>query len=424
MPLEHLVEQLAAFESQGLPIVSLYLNAQANEHGRHNFHIFVRKELPERARTYEPDTPERESIDADLVRINRYLEQQIRSSTQGIAIFACSGANNFFEAVQLEAPIDDNRLFIYDRPHLYPLARLLDQYQRYAVVLADTNAAKIFVFALGRGIKRKELQNVKTNRTQVGGWSQMRFQRHIENYHLHHAKEVIDALEHLVLDERIEHVILVGNEATIIPLLREQMSKELSDRVIDVLSLGIDTSEDDLLHESLIAYRRYNSLSDMERVEHLISEYRADGLAVAGVPQTLAALSNGQVEELLIAASTSTLQFDKAEVEKVLKAYSSDEELPATLDQRAIADELVKRATLLSSARVTFIEDDTVLKNVGGVGALLRYRVSAKNAAPYEQGQAVSTAEAVLKVDSSTEGGENVGQRSTKERSQTQGQGK
>jgi hypothetical protein len=38
---------------------------------------------------------------------------------------------------------------------------------------------------------------------------------------------------------------------------------------------------------------------------------------------------------------------------------------------------------------VSFIEDDSVLKNVGGVGALLRYRVSTENAAPYDQGQAV-----------------------------------
>jgi hypothetical protein len=38
MSLEHLVEKLAAFEPQGeLPVVSLYLNAQADEHGRHNF---------------------------------------------------------------------------------------------------------------------------------------------------------------------------------------------------------------------------------------------------------------------------------------------------------------------------------------------------------------------------------------------------
>ncbi len=424
MPLEHLVEKLIAFEPQhDLPVVSLYLNAQADQHGRRNFHPFVRKQFSERAKTFPVDTPQRVSLDADFVRINSYLEQDVRTTTQGLAIFSCSGSNNFFQAVQLEAPIDNNRLFIYDHPHLYPLARLLDQYQRYAVVLADTNVARIFVFALGRAVKRNELQNVKTKRTQVGGWSQMRFQRHVENYHLHHAKEVVAQLEKLVRDERIEHVVLAGDEETIIPLLREQMSKELSDRIIDVLSLGIDTADEQLLQESLNAYRRYNSLSDMEKVEHLLHEYRADGLAVAGVPQTIAALSNGQVEELLITASPETLQFDKSEVEKVLAAYGESGPETKTLDQRTVADELLKRATELSSARVTFIEDDTVLKNVGGVGALLRYRISLENAAPYEHGQAVSTSEAMLKIDSTRKGGNDVGQGSTKERSRAKGQG-
>src|SRR5687767_14051843 len=147
MPLENFIDRLAAFEPQDLPVVSLYLNAQADEHGKHNYDTFVRKELSERAKTFAPDTPQRASIDGDLVRINSYLEQDVEPSAQGIAIFACSGANDFFEALQLEAPIDSNRLFVYDHPHLYPLERLRDQYPRYAVVLADTNAAKIFVFA-------------------------------------------------------------------------------------------------------------------------------------------------------------------------------------------------------------------------------------------------------------------------------------
>jgi peptide subunit release factor 1 (eRF1) len=251
----------------------------------------------------------------------------------------------------------------------------------------------------------------------------MRYQRHTENYHLHHAKEVIDNLERLVRDERIEHVILAGDKETIIPLLREQMPKELSEKVIDVLSLGIDTPEQELLEESLNAYRRHNSLSDMEKVQHLIGEYRRDGLAVAGVVQTLAALSNGQVEELLIAAAADALQFDKSEVERVLSLYGSPDESPPTLDQRTIADELVRRATQLSSARITFIEDDNALKNVGGVGALLRYRISAESAAPYELGDAISKTEALVELDTAKEGDNNVGQGSTKERSQAQGQG-
>jgi peptide subunit release factor 1 (eRF1) len=270
MSLENLIERLAGFEPQGLPVVSLYLNAQADQNGQHNYDVFARKELSERAKTFEPDTPERASIDEDMVRIIRYLEQKIDPPTQGIAIFACSGANDFFETLQLESPIENNRLFVYDRPHLYPLARLLDQHPRYAVVLADTNSAKIFVFALGEMATRKELRNVKTKRTQVGGWSQMRYQRHTKNYHLHHAKEVVDNLERLVREERIEHVILAGDEETIIPLLREQMPKELSARVIDVLSLGIDTPEHELLEATLDSYRKHDTETDKDKVEQVI----------------------------------------------------------------------------------------------------------------------------------------------------------
>jgi hypothetical protein len=61
---------------------------------------------------------------------------------------------------------------------------------------------------------------------------------------------------------------------------------------------------------------------------------------------------------------------------------------------------------------------------VGGVVALLRYRVSSENAAPYEQAQAVSRAEALIEIDTAKIGGENVGKGSTKERSQAKGQGK
>ena len=104
MEVQELLEQLSAFEPKQLPVISLYLNAQANEHGRRNFEVFVRKELAERDRTYAPHTAERDSFDQDLVRINRYLEQEVLTPSQGIAVFACAGADDFFEAIQLEGP--------------------------------------------------------------------------------------------------------------------------------------------------------------------------------------------------------------------------------------------------------------------------------------------------------------------------------
>jgi stalled ribosome rescue protein Dom34 len=181
----------------------------------------------------------------------------------------------------------------------------------------------------------------------------------------------------------------------VIPLLREQMPKTIEDKVIDALSLGIDTPEHELLDESLTAFHRHDSLTDMEKVERLLNEYRADDLGVAGVPETLAALSNGQVEEMLIVANPTGIQFDEEEVDKVLRLYKNDEALPDPLSQRTVADELVRRANVYSSAKVTFIEDSTRLEQLGGVGGFLRYRISEEHAAPYEDSGAVSRAQAL-----------------------------
>lgn len=392
---DKLLDRLLSYDPVPAPVISLYLDARVDQHGQRTFLPFVRKHLGERSKSYENQSDEQKSFDEDFVRIVRYLESEVPPPVQGLAIFTCSADNDWFEVGLFDAPFERNRLFVSDRPHLYPLARLVDQYRRYAVVLADTNRAQIFVFAAGRAVDREELQNVKTKHTKVGGWSQARYQRHEQNYHIQHAKEVIDILEKIVREENIEHVVLAGDETTVIPLLREQMPKTLEEKIIDTLSLGIDTPEHELLDESLIAFQRQDSLTDMEKVERLLNEYRGDNLGVAGVPDTLAALSNGQVEEMLIAAKPESIQYDQEEVEKVLKLYDVDGALPEELNQRTVADELVRRANVLSSARVTFIEDSMRLERIGGVGAFLRYRISEENAVPYEQSDSVPRAKAL-----------------------------
>jgi peptide chain release factor subunit 1 len=392
---ERLLNKLLKLEPASAPMLSLYLDARADEHGKRTFMPYVRKQLNERAKSYELRTPERESFDQDAERIMAYLENGLEPALNGVAIFACSAANNYFEVGKFEAPFTRNRLFVSDRPHVYPLARVIDEYRRYAVVLADTNRARIFVFATGRAIEEESVENVKTKRTSVGGWSQARYQRHEENYHLHHIKEVVDVLERVVKDENIEHIILAGDEETVVPLFRDQLPQSLSEKVIDSVSLGIDTPEHELLEETANVFKRHDSLTDMEKVERLLNEYRGDNLGVAGVADTLAALSNGQVEEMLIVASANNLVYDEEEVQKVLKLYEPDQPLTEELNQRIIADELVRRANLLSSARVTFIEDDTRLAQLGGVGGLLRYRISDESAVVYEEGSATPRSQAL-----------------------------
>jgi peptide chain release factor subunit 1 len=373
MALTDLLDRLAAFEPTGFPFISLYLNAEPDQHGRDNFQSFVRKEFSERAKTYSANSAERLSFDQDAERILAYLESEVLPEANGLAIFACAAAD-FFEAVQLGAPIPRNRLFVYEQPHLYPLARLIDQYPRYAVLVANTNSARLFVFGRGKLLTSEEVQGRKTNRTKVGGWSQMRYQRHLENYHLHHAKEVIEVLGRVVDEDKAEQIILAGDES-IIQLLKEQMPQQLSDRVIDVLSLDINTPEKEIFETSTEAVRERDAETDSEKVAGLVNEYRADGLAVLGIEETLAALYNGQVDELFLQAAADNISYDESKVGKLIDVYNPEARSGLDLsERRVVADELIRLAQA-TSARATFIEDRELLSEFGGAGATLRYKI-------------------------------------------------
>jgi hypothetical protein len=154
----------------------------------------------------------------------------LRPSANGVAVFACAGAGDYFKTLQLDAPFLRHRLHVRQLPHLYPLAWLIDQHPRYVALVADTNSARLFVFGLGRQVALHEVNGFKVSRTRGGGWSQMRYQRHAINYHLLHGKEVVEALGRVVREEEADHVVLAG-DVVIIPLLREQLPPALEVRL-------------------------------------------------------------------------------------------------------------------------------------------------------------------------------------------------
>jgi peptide chain release factor subunit 1 len=385
MTLNEQMEQLAAFEPSPYPVVSLYLNTQPNERGRDQHHSFVRKELKARAATYPARSSDREMLERDLERIASFLESKIEPSANGVAIFACDAAN-LFETIQLDVPIVEHSLYVGDLPHLYPLARLLSQYPRYAAVLADTNRTRIVVIAEGAVAQDTAIEGVKTRRTSQGGWSQARYQRHIENYHLQHIKDVVSALEKIVMSEGIHRVILAG-DANVLPLLREQLPKPLAEMIVEEMTIASDAQQDTVIRKTLAAMRELDARTDREVVDAAVGAYRSGGLGVVGPDATLLALTNGQVDELLITASLASIEGlqggraaemamanDAAIAEPAVEPSAAGEPANADMGVVRLADELVRKAQQ-TGARVQFIEDAALLEPYGGVAATLRFRI-------------------------------------------------
>src|ERR1017187_7513486 len=134
--MEEPLARLVAFAPTTFPVLSVYLNTQPDQHGRTpDATPYLHREFKALARTWAPSSPERHSFDRDAERIVTYATGKIDPAANGVAIFACWGAEEFFEAIQLTTPVGDHCVYANSQPHLYRLAHLDEQYPRYAAVL-------------------------------------------------------------------------------------------------------------------------------------------------------------------------------------------------------------------------------------------------------------------------------------------------
>jgi peptide subunit release factor 1 (eRF1) len=190
---------------------------------------------------------------------------------------------------------------------------------------------------------------------------------------------VVEALDKLVSEKQVKRIVIAG-EKVILPELWRQLPPALRDHVIEASGLDMHTPEDELKRLTSELVDEVDAKVDRSDVERLFDEQRSGGLGAVGAKDVLAALDQGQVDQLLIAASLSELRHDggipgvtgSAPGHKVIIAESPQRTDPG---QAWLANQLVT-GTLRTRARLRFIEDPGLLAPAGGVGALLRYRTT------------------------------------------------
>ncbi len=334
-----------------LPVLSVYLDMRPQATGEdptvRSGLIVLKDRLREIEKTFLPRGDDLDSFRADAARIEEYLAQDFPPEAHGLAIFACAG-RRLFETVVVSVGFD-NQVTVGPAPDLFQLARLLDEQETAVVALVDTNTARLFVTRRGwlQEVGGPDDDTKYYGKRAVGGWSQARYQRHTDEVRASFAREVAAELDTLTERVGATRVILAGDEVAI-PHLRAALPRRVADLVHgEVLRLDIRTAPDAVKEEIdplLAAMEAEDAHSIADR---LVGAVRGDGLGVAGLRRTRAALERGQVDTLLIDPA--------ADVEEETRG------------------ELVRLAATTSSA-VEVVEGHEPFRRLGGVGALLRYR--------------------------------------------------
>ena len=139
------IRALTAVRSNGTLVTTCYLDVDGGRYVRPADYQRSLDDLVRRARGRDVvDGP----VEADIARIvARVGEGFDRTTTRGVAIFS-SQAHDLFVVHELPVPVR-NELVVNPTPAVGQLERVLQQSEKVAVLAADKQHARVFVYRLG-----------------------------------------------------------------------------------------------------------------------------------------------------------------------------------------------------------------------------------------------------------------------------------
>jgi peptide chain release factor subunit 1 len=182
-------------------------------------------------------------------------------------------SENFFWTREIKAPVR-NQARWSDTPYIAPLLEILDEYERYGVILVDKAHARLFSVYIGEieehldALAPAPVRLVKTSGTDHL-LSQPRLQSKAEMHAHWHFKHVAGLLDKLVDRYGFDRLLLAGPvEAT--SALQPLFSKRVRRRVVERLSLPIKASSAEVLDAALRVEREVERQIEKQMVEELI----------------------------------------------------------------------------------------------------------------------------------------------------------
>ena len=240
---------------------------------------------------------QRQGLRSDFERIRAYFDADfVRNGARGLVVF-CSGLDNVWRPLALTETVQDE-IKIGNRLYLAPLVPLVGRGEGALVVVVSRELGRFYRLQAGRLADLADHFDEQPRRHDQGGWSQARFQRHVDELAQEHLRRVAEELDRLVRRLRGPQVVVAASEDTwaeFAPLL----TQETRNAVAGVAQAEAHAQPAELLGLAQPVLERWRAEREREIVERWREEAGRNGRATAGWPATLEAASDGRVEVLL-----------------------------------------------------------------------------------------------------------------------------
>jgi peptide chain release factor subunit 1 len=298
-----LLRDLAAFRASNGCAISIYVDFDPSSvptvpAEKTKFHARVdeaRKLADSRARDRGRDC--KVALAADFERIKEWADDEFdRDGARAVAVFA-SSADGLFRIVPLREPVTDGWEI---GPELWisPLAGQLGRGEGALVAIVSRERGVLYRLHEGRLEEIADESEEVPGQHDQGGWSQARYQRHIENIVLRHLKTVGEEIDKTV-HNRPAHLVMVAPEE-MRGELESKLSHEARESIVGWVSADAHASETELLELVRPLLDEARARADEATLERWQAERGRGGRVAAGWKQTLDAASDARIEVLLV----------------------------------------------------------------------------------------------------------------------------
>jgi peptide chain release factor subunit 1 len=291
--------------SADAPVSTMYLDVDGRRYPRKQDYMVRAELLGHRLQKEAEGLPKKAaaSVTKDVERMMGFLDGLDRGPTRGVALFSCSGAR-LWEDVLVPRPLPD-RATLSDHPHVLPLEALIETYETFCMALVDREKARIFLARMGRIQEETDVFDDVPGRHDQGGWSQARYQRHIDEHVGRHLKRVGDVLLRYFRRQGFDHLIVAGPDEVVHEFERG-LHDYLKQRVVARVTLPMTANLNEVLEKSIQVEEEIEVLREREIVEKVTAEAGAGRNAVTGLEPVLAALNDGRVDTLVVPLGLSS----------------------------------------------------------------------------------------------------------------------
>jgi len=367
------LKEMAKLHGNGTYFVSLYLNVNPVTNPKGEFAIRFKNMLRETTESLEK--PVLKEVKEDLSLIDAYLLGNKRGFKKGLALLS-SKKNSFWREYHVSVPLR-SELVVDKTPYLKPLIDMLDNYKRYAALLVDKEAARIFVVQTGEVTEYGEVHTPDVpGKHKKGGWfalSQNHYERHID-YHVGlHLKDVVKKFGAFLKGEYIGRVLIGGSEEAV-SMTRGLLPKAVTDRIIGTFHAGMFEGNADILKKVEPLLAAYERDKEKETVGELIAKTLKNEKAVLGADDVLGALSRGNLMKLVLLRDFATAGYTCASCGMPFtRRLPSCPYCKGPMEEVGYMADLIAQKAVEQGAPVEVVAESEELKKAGGIGAFLRF---------------------------------------------------